>query len=279
MKKYNMLVIKAFIFIVLSFVCMSCTKQVKNETDTKKDQELNVIINVSQELIEDNNGIIDNEQKVVNLITIDDFNPRDFGSLFPVDFERLGLKEMVSLSEVLEKISEKIVLNTSKIHINMSTVKSFLGIEQFINLQSLELYNLEIDDLTEISLNDKIEWLSMNDSVINNMNGLQDLQKLYFLSLRGSKIINLEELEMPNSLGALVLSNFPQYREVISKMSDSVEQLYLEDNNITSLSEIEYLQKIPNLRVLYIRNNKIPQDELIKNTPFWGDIELIWFLS
>jgi hypothetical protein len=211
--------------------------------------------------------------------TVEEFAPEYDGCLFPIDFERLGLKDMVSLSEVTGKIPEEILLRTTKINVNMSSVKNFQGIERFVNLQYLELFNLELNDLTEISLHLPLEWLTISNSVIKDMRGLSNLQKLYLLNLDGSKINNWEGFDIPKSVKILSLSNFTQYREVTERMPDTVEQLYLEENNITSLSEIEYLQKKPNLQILYIKENNIPREELIENTPYWGKIELIWFLG
>ncbi len=210
---------------------------------------------------------------------VEEFKPEYDTCLFPIDFERLGLMDMVSLSEVIGKVPEEILLKTTKININMSSVKSFKGIERFENLQFLELFNLELNDLTEISLHKPLEWLTINNSVINDMRGLSNLQELYLLSLNGSKIVNWEGFDIPESVKILSLSKFMQYREATERMSDTVEQLYLEGNNISSLSEIKFLQKKLNLQVLYIKENNIPQVELIENTPYWGKIELIWFLA
>jgi hypothetical protein len=201
----------------------------------------------------------DQTAQKANNDAISKFMPEDSRFLSVKDFERFGLKEMVSLSELLDKIPGEIVLSITRMDIDMPSVRSFKGIEQFENLRDLRLYNIELDDLREISLLKSLRDLRIENSRINSMKGLSDLQKLELLSLSGTEIIHIEELDIPKSVDALVLSNNKRYREIVERAPDSIEALYLEDNGITSLSDLsglEYLLKKLNLQEVYIWDSK-----------------------
>jgi hypothetical protein len=182
--KINKIIAMRMLFcIMVLLMTTACRKSESNEVNNNGTKGSGLArTKIEKAPSEDKNTIIaGNDTEDVK--TMEKFTPEYDGCLFPVDFERLGLKDMVSLSEVTGKVPEEILLRTTKININIPSVKNFHGIERFVNLQYLELFNLELNDLTEISLHIPLEWLTISNSVIKNMIGLSNLQKLYLFLL------------------------------------------------------------------------------------------------
>jgi hypothetical protein len=74
------------------------------------------------------------------------------------------------------------------------------------------------------------------------------------------------------------LNDFPQYYEIVDKLPVSVEQVYLEYNNINTLSNLEYLKlELPKLERLFIMGNNMTEEYLQEEAKKWEPVELIWW--
>jgi hypothetical protein len=197
--------------------------------------------------------------------------------LFPVDLEILGLTDITSFDEVVNKIPEKIIESINKINFNQRTLKSFSGLTEFVSLKYLELFNLEIENFIELSAVPAIEWLTVSNSIINTTNGLENFEKLQFLSLEGSDIIDLTEIYLPQNLEIIVLNKFKNYKKILDKLPDNIEQVYLNENNIKSVSEIENILTKKNIKRIFIKDNEIPIEALLNKRDELENIEIIWY--
>jgi hypothetical protein len=215
-----------------------------------------------------------------------EYGPVEDGYLSPKDFAALGLKDLTSLSQVLDKLPVEAIERIRKININTPTLNDFSGIESFVKLEYLELFNVNVKDLKEISLSRNLKGLTIYNAEIESLDGIGDLHKLYFLGFEGSKIKDLESIAPSDNVTILILDNFGEYRELLQYMPDTVEHLQLESNGIKSLSELEFLHERKKLKRLFIKDNLISEEELLENCkwqdppfrmPRWGNLEVAWF--
>ncbi|MDR2160403.1 MAG: hypothetical protein LBP23_10100 [Treponema sp.] len=214
-----------------------------------------------------------------------EYGPGEDGYLFPEDFAALGLKDLTSISQVLEKLSGESINKISKININTPTLKDFSGIESFVALRYLELFNVNVKDLKEISLLRNLECLTIYNAEIDSLEGIGDLHKLYFLGFDGSTIKDHKSIASADNVKILILDRFKEYRGLLQYVPDTVESLWLEGNDIKSLSELEFLHERKSLKRLFIKDNLISEEELMANCkwpdgsglPRWGNLEVAWF--
>jgi hypothetical protein len=227
------------------------------------------------------------EEKIITLPdpVWPEYGPGEGGDLFPEDLAALGLKDLTSISQVLDKLPGEGIKKMSKIHINTPTLEDFSGIESFVALQYLELFNVDVKDLKEISLLRNLEGLTIYNAKIESLDGIGDLHKMYFLGFEGSEIRDHQSIASADNVKILILDNFKEYRELLKYMPDTVEQLHLESNGIKSLSELEFLRERKNLKRLLIKDNLISVEELLANCErqdksgwfHWGNLEIAWF--
>jgi hypothetical protein len=264
-----------FVWIVI-FCLFSCNRQAeKTEIDT-------VDSGVNEK--------IEHKAEVKKIILPDsvwrEYGPGEDGYLFPDDFAALGLEDLTSISQVLDRLPAEAIEKIRKINIDMPTLNDFSGIESFVKLEYLELFNVNVKDLKEISLSRNLKGLTIYNAEIESLDGIGDLHKLYFLGFEGSKIRDPESIAPSDNVTILILDNFREYRELLQYMPDTVEHLQLESNGIESLSELEFLHERKKLKRLFIKDNLISEEELLENCrlgdspsglPKWGNLEMIWF--
>jgi Leucine-rich repeat (LRR) protein len=264
-----------FVWIVI-FSLFSCGRQAeKTEIDTT-DSGVNERIEHKED---------------AKIITLPDpvwpeYGPGEDGTLFPKDLSALGLEDLTSISQVLDKLSGEVIKKISKININTPTLVDFSGIESFVALEYLELFNVNVKDLKEISLLRNLKGLTIYNAKIDSLDGIGGLHKLYFLGFEGSEIKDHKSIASSDNVTILILDNFKEYRELLRYMPDTVEHLQLESNGIKSLSELEFLHERKSLKRLLIKDNLISMEELLANCkwqddfsgwPRWRNLEVAWF--
>jgi hypothetical protein len=199
-------------------------------------------------------------------------------SILPDDIKNAGIEKLTNFSELAEKLSNDQLNKISKIRIDNLIVEDFRGLDLFRKLQTLEIKNSHIENLTGVVLSSSNNWLYLLNSEIENLDGLSDIKNLFFLSLSGSHIINIQKNIFPNSLATINLSNFFQYDKILDQLPSNIEQIYLNANGIQSLSEIEFLKnKYPKLIRLFIKDNQLSLEVIRKEAEKWAPIELIWW--
>jgi hypothetical protein len=272
---------KIFVWIMI-FCLFSCSRQADNRQAEKT--EIDTMDSGANEKIEHK----EEGAKKIMLPESDwrEYGPGEEGNLFPKDLAALGLEDLTSISQVLDKLSGEVIESISKIHITTPTLNDFSGIESFAALEYLELFNVNVRDLKEISLSQNLKGLTIYNAKIESLEGIGGLHNLYFLGFEGSEIRDYKSIASSDNVTILVLDNFKEYRELLQYMPDTVEQLHLENNGIKSLSELEFLRERKNLKRLLIKDNLISQEELLENCkwpddfvgwPRWGNLEVAWF--
>ncbi|XP_077196472.1 leucine-rich repeat and guanylate kinase domain-containing protein [Paroedura picta] len=124
---------------------------------------------------------------------------------------------------------KKLILDNNKI-------EEIRGLEKCHSLTDLSLAN---NKLTAISGLQKlpIKTLCLKSNLIEKAVGLEELKALRTLDLSGNRISSLEGLEEHNLL----------------------EEIHLEDNQISELGELEYIEALPLLRTLNLLDNPVQQ--------------------
>ncbi|EPY74074.1 hypothetical protein CB1_002312005 [Camelus ferus] len=130
---------------------------------------------------------------------------------------------------------QKLDLSVNKIEGNEITHIS--GLDQCSNLTHLSLAKNKLTAIDGLGML-PIKILSLSNNQIEKITGLDDLRALQILDLSHNQISSLQGLES----------------------HDFLEVINLEDNKIAELSEIEYIENLPLLRVLNLLRNPIQEE-------------------
>jgi hypothetical protein len=273
---------KYWLCIVFSVVLFSCDKSIaaktgdngNNQTESGAVTEIEDTAVVSEDtgntVMEE--GIIDNTTTIIM-----DFTPKYIGSLVPDDFISLGLTNFKKMSQLIARLPPEVIAYTYKIIIDFPGIEDFKGIEVFPKLQSLVLSSVEFSDLTDIAAAETLEWLYLTNSKLQSLSGISRMNKLYVLSIEGTILADIESVKgIPSRVKGLNLSRFKEYKEFLEYVPDTVEELYLQENGINSLSEIEYLQNRKNLETIYMWGNNLSRED-VGDILEWGHIHLIFY--
>ncbi|XP_043563821.1 extracellular matrix protein 2 [Chiloscyllium plagiosum] len=127
----------------------------------------------------------------------------------------------------------------------------------------------------------KLVELKVNDNLLQRLDeeALQGLSKLVNLELEGNKLSesNVQPLVFRplKRLAYLRLGN-NKFRTLPQGLPTSIEELYLEDNEIEEISEVS-LNKTTNLNVMVLRNNKLDETRI---APFaWIKLKNLEYLD
>lgn len=133
-------------------------------------------------------------------------------------------------------------------------------------------------DASELSKKDDF-YISLENSNISNLEGLQYFDNVLTLYLSGNTLKNLKPLSKLNALSMLVISNnsikgkeFEGYLNAMGKIQH-LSILILDNNELTN---IDFLKKIGNIKRyadIDLHNNKISDISVLKDTKYC-DIEL-----
>ena len=131
-------------------------------------------------------------------------------------------------------------INLQVLYLENNSINKIEGIEKLIDLRCLYLQNNYIKEIEGLDNNTKLSILNLSNNkikIIKNMSKLQKLENFYISKNDLSTIQNLENLSKLKSLSLLDIQN----------------------NNFTDNSEelLEFLNKIENLKVLYLKGNEV----------------------
>ena len=80
------------------------------------------------------------------------------------------------------------------LQLNNKNIQNLSGIEKFVNLKNLELYDNKIEDITPILMNTKLEVLNIGYNKIKSLEGIENLTNLIELQAQGNQIDEIPEL-------------------------------------------------------------------------------------
>uniref|UniRef100_A0A8D0BRM0 Leucine rich repeats and guanylate kinase domain containing n=1 Tax=Salvator merianae TaxID=96440 RepID=A0A8D0BRM0_SALMN len=123
-----------------------------------------------------------------------------------------------------------------KLILDNNNIEKIQGLERCCSLTFLSLASNKITEIRGLK-NLPIKTLCLNSNQIGKAVGLEDLKTLQKLDLSDNQIRSLEGLEE----------------------HDLLEEINLENNQVAELSELEYIEALPLLRVLNLLNNPVQE--------------------
>ncbi|WPC43921.1 cell wall-binding repeat-containing protein [Clostridium sp. JS66] len=128
------------------------------------------------------------------------------------------------------------------------------GIENFVNLQDLNLDFSKVSDISCLKNLTKLKWLRLSGNQVSDISSLKGLTNLYEIELSNNKISDIGALKNFTNLQRLGLGG--NKIADISTINSLTNLKYLElDNN--QISDISALKELTGLNSLYINNNQI----------------------
>uniref|UniRef100_A0A674IG69 Leucine rich repeats and guanylate kinase domain containing n=1 Tax=Terrapene triunguis TaxID=2587831 RepID=A0A674IG69_9SAUR len=164
------------------------------------------------------------------LTTYFDFKPPK--NLKEVDFSYNQIPEMRDLSAYQ---------SLTKLTLDHNNIEEIKGLEKCHSLSFLSLAHNRITTISGLK-NLPVKILCLCSNQIEKITGLEDLKVLQNLDLSSNKISSLEGLEE----------------------HDLLEVINLENNQISELGELEYIEDLPLLRVLNLLRNPVQEQ-----TDYW----------
>jgi Leucine-rich repeat (LRR) protein len=193
-----------------------------------------------------------------------------------VDLDNVGIHTIENIMQLVNLFSKEQLMAINYIHIENSTIENFYGIDNFIELMGISLYNCRINNFNGISFHD-FKFITLRNSVIENLDGIANIERLEHLGIEGCIINNIVKTDFPEHLESIDLNNFIDYSIILSMLPPSIEIIYLNFNNINSLSEIEYLKNYPNLKYIMVGGNNFTIEDLNKEIKNLLPIKLYWW--
>ncbi len=198
--------------------------------------------------------------------------------LLQADVQDHNLKQCIQ--NAINKNQWQKAEQVTEVECKYAAIKSLKGIEQYNNLEKLDVYNNEIAEISPLQGLTNLRALNLKINKIDNIEKLNNLVNLRTLGLsnlnfnhkngdplavinkfRQLKVLNLASNQLSN-LSALVHLNKLETLELqankisdLSKISQlkSLTYLSIKNNNI---SDISPLAKLPKLNTLYLSGNQ-----------------------
>ncbi|WP_411678844.1 leucine-rich repeat domain-containing protein [Clostridium thailandense] len=133
-------------------------------------------------------------------------------------------------------------------------IKDISGIENLVNLKSLDLTYSQVEDISELKGLKNLEELWLYDNKITDISALKDLTNLKNLQLYGNQITDIPSLRGLTNLEYIDLGNNKIHDITLLKELHNLKELNLVYNNITDVSS---LKELTNLNSLNLDNNNI----------------------
>jgi hypothetical protein len=205
------------------------------------------------------------------------------GGINPLDIPHMGIKYLRSIKQLLAALPDEQVKEIGAINLQRENITSFNGIEMFTGLTSFGMRGVFIKNFEDLILPNRT-WLFLDESEIESLIGFDNfynIKNLVSLSLDGAHIKDKDSLELIknlNSLEAISLERFPDYKKVLNILPESIEVISLQLNGINSIKEIEFLkEKYPHLREVYVMGNNFTEEDVYSERPNWFPVELCWW--
>lgn len=200
---------------------------------------------------------------------------------------------------------EKLV-NLEYLSLNTNSIIEIKGVEHLINLKILNLYSNSIEEISGLNKLSQLEGLYLSNNNISEIKGLNKLRNLQNLDLGDNPITKLEGLDSLEKLTRLGLQNTNIDPLLIEKLGgfhgaqphwvgypdrfikyccgeyveigDEIRfiesnQLHLSQLGITDLHDLKHLEKVSNVELLSLVDNKIKE---IKNLEQFINLKTLW---
>lgn len=188
----------------------------------------------------------------------------------PVFFADKSFENVVRgmLNHSGKPIYESQLLSIIELDLNNLEISDLTGIEQFRNLEVLNLYENEISDVSQLETLNSLKALNLGRNQLVDLH-LANFDKLIHLDLR---YLNLDENFIINENKRVVrlsdiqlVENFTSLEELSVVNNDIVEfspryqfnHLHTLDMSHNQIGDIEFIERMPTLRYLNLRDNEI----------------------
>lgn len=178
------------------------------------------------------------------------------------------LTELGQLSEVIIQEGEQPLIDSLTalselkcLAIYDSNINDITAIRELKKMTEFYLKNCNVKDISVLGDLEKLETVAIQDCDVEDISALKNIN-LYYLTVEGTRIQSIPTL--PSSIEQLYLEN-NQIND-ISGLKDlkNLSLLILNNNKITNLESLRYLKK---LDILEIQNNCVQSIEPITNLP------------
>lgn len=177
-------------------------------------------------------------------------------------FKNIGITRF---SEIYKLFNSEQIEGITKLYIDFSQNIDYENISLFTKLDYLFIKNAERIDTSLIPQN--ISRLILKNCSISILD-LRKLQHLEGISLYSCK--KIDQLLYPNQVDFISLYDYPAWTEELDNFPITVRELYLCYDEITNYDFAKSLLKYPNLEVVYLEGNLIPEEEQIHQYGTFG---------
>lgn len=181
--------------------------------------------------------------------------PVDPRELKVIEFEDEALKAAIEeqLGAIYD-LTQKDMEELTELKVWSSGVRYLGGLEYAINLESLDLYNNNIIDITEVSRLERLKYLNLSANNIKDISAISKLEKLERLDLYKNNIVDISALGGLKNLKEVDLQfNNIQDCSALANIK-GLEVLKLQGNYI---EDFKPLKELKGLRVLWVNGNSV----------------------
>ncbi|CAL6078863.1 Conserved_hypothetical protein [Hexamita inflata] len=244
-----------------------------------------LMIKQYQPQVQNNNLIIENDQKVLSFNFTDHINVNKLTILncYNLDLKRSaqnvtvltinscnlsslnGIQHLKQLTELnlsmnqLQNVSEiQYLVNLRKLDIGQNNIEQINAISKLNQLVELDVSQNLVDDVSTVAQLKQIQILDISYNKIDNIDELQCLTKLVRLNVSKNNIANINCLKNMNNLVYLNISFNKIISLEICKQLPKLQDLRLESNLIQNFEPVAQLQ---NANKYWITNQLTPTDD------------------
>lgn len=186
-------------------------------------------------------------------------------------FSRLsGYKNLKTLNLSRNNLSsiESIAFEGNQItHLNLrqNDLKNIKGIEKYTALQSLDLSNCSLTNITLLGMTPLLTSLDLTANRITNLHGLSGLVNLKKLDLTANRINEISALQNLVRLEVLDLDGNSISDITALKKLQNLKKLNLENNSIFDYSPIASLKNLESLQLTFVTDDMVKMIAQLKH--------------
>lgn len=210
-----------------------------------------------------NNKVHDKNNKSIKQATFVNF------SVEPENKDAVIFKDKVfqdSVKNYLKKPNEEILKSDvdklTEFDAGGIDVEDISGIDEFVNLEDLNLSNTKVKDISSLKELTSLEELTLENTNISDITPLKNLYNLEVLDLSNTKVSDISALKGLKNLEELYLVNSPIKDLSVLKELDNLEALNLDN---TQISDISALKQLKNLKELIVNGLSDSEQKILEN--------------
>lgn len=162
--------------------------------------------------------------------------------------------EIYRSTDPAKELEKRALKDLSTFRARGKKIKSLAGIENCINLISLDLANNEIADLSPLAVMKLLQSLDLSRNKVTNIKPVSELVSLQYLKLSKNQVTDLVPLSGLQKLSALYLSDNKLSNITPLAKLTGLASLYMARNQLTDIAP---LAKLKRLTSLDLSGNKI----------------------